>query len=63
MGESEWDYEMNSRTPKEFDLTFAEYDGTDCKFCGRERVMVGGATERRICEKCERYQDERTDNA
>lgn len=43
----------------EYDQAFGDYDGTSCKLCERERVMIGGATGRRICEKCGTYQDER----
>lgn len=46
------------RDPHEVDQAYGEYDGTSCLQCGRERVMTGGATGRRICEKCGVYQDE-----
>ena len=46
------------RDPREVDQAYGEYDGTCCVQCGRERVMTGGATGRRICEKCGIYQDE-----
>lgn len=29
----------------------ADYDGTDCENCGRQRVLIY-ANKRRICEKC-----------
>ena len=35
---------------------FAEYDGTDCKFCSRQRVGVNDQG-RRVCDKCDRFQD------
>lgn len=55
MSDEPW---YGDRDPKEVDAAYGEYDGTSCKFCRRERVMFGGATNRRICQKCEQYQDE-----
>lgn len=46
------------RDPQEVDMAYGEYDGSSCQLCGRERVMIGGATEKRICEKCGTYQDD-----
>lgn len=46
------------RDPHEVDQEYGEYDGTSCKLCGRERVMIGGATGKRICEKCGSYQED-----
>lgn len=46
------------RDPHEVDQVYGDYDGTSCIQCGRERVQIGGATGRRICEKCGTYQDE-----
>lgn len=43
--------------PHEYDRSFGEYDGTECTQCKRNRVQIGGATGRRICEKCGNYQD------
>lgn len=45
------------RDPHEVDQASGEYDGASCELCGRERVMIGGATGRRICEKCGHYQE------
>ena len=45
------------RDPQEVDQAYGSYDGTSCELCKRERVMVGGATGRRICEKCGLYQE------
>ncbi|WP_374553185.1 hypothetical protein [Sphingobium yanoikuyae] len=35
----------------------ADYDGTDCKNCGRCRVLHYEEVNRRICEKCNWDQD------
>jgi len=43
--------------PQSYDAAFGDYAGTHCQFCDRFRVMVGGATGNRICEKCGRYQE------
>ena len=45
------------RDPQEVDQAYGSYDGTSCELCKRERVMVGGATGRRICEKCGLYHE------
>jgi hypothetical protein len=43
--------------PQQYDAAFGDYDGTNCQFCDRLRVMIGGATGKRICEKCGQYQE------
>jgi hypothetical protein len=35
----------------------ANYDGTCCENCGRERVLLYEIAKRRICEKCNWDQD------
>lgn len=49
------------RDPHEVDQAYGNYDGTQCNHCGRLRVQIGGATGRRVCEKCGSYQEATND--
>jgi len=56
------EFDPSYHDPHEYDMTYGNYDGSSCGNCGRERVMIGGATGRRVCEKCGAYQDTRPSN-
>ena len=45
------------RDPQEVDQAYGDYDGTSCELCSRQRVIIGAATGKRICEKCGHYQE------
>lgn len=57
-GQDEVEPWYGDRDPHEVDQAYGEYDGSECELCGRERVMIGGATGKRICEKCGHYQQD-----